>query len=110
MTDPMQQAREFLAAEIGAPVTASSFAGTLPAGVHTDAALRAIAAALRAAPEGPETHYHCADGIHGTLRRLRRYAKQGDNRNSLQGQTMEEAAAFIEHALAARPQGVKDVR
>lgn len=80
----------------------------VPEGPDRQAALRCIEtlAGLRAAPEGPETHYHCADGIHGTLRRLRRYAKQGDNRNSLQGQTMEEAAAFIEHALAARPQGV----
>ncbi len=110
MADLMQQARELLAAEIGAPVTAGSFVGTLPAGVHSDAAIRAIAAALRAAPEGPATHYHCAEGIYGTLSRLRRYAKQGDNKNTLQGQTMEEAAAFIEHALAARPQGVKDGR
>ncbi len=51
MADLMQQARELLAAEIGAPVTAGSFVGTLPAGVHSDAAIRAIAAALRAAPE-----------------------------------------------------------
>lgn len=61
------------------------------------------------APEGPATHYHCKDGIHGTVRRLRRYSTTAINRNSLQGQTMEEAAAFIEHVLAARPQGVKDV-
>ncbi|WP_152984236.1 hypothetical protein [Stenotrophomonas nitritireducens] len=52
MADPMQQARELLAAEIGAPVTAGSFAGSLPAGVHADVALRAITAALRSAPEG----------------------------------------------------------
>lgn len=52
MADLMQQAREILAAEIGVPVTAGSFFGTLPAGVHSDAAIRAIAAALRAAPEG----------------------------------------------------------
>jgi len=62
----------------------------------------------RAAPDGPATHYHCAEGIQGTLSRLRRYAKHGDNKNTLQGQTMEEAAAFIEHALAARPQGVNN--
>lgn len=59
------------------------------------------------APEGPATHYHCKDGIHGTVRRLRRYSTTAINRNSLQGQTMEEAAAFIEHVLAARPKGVK---
>lgn len=65
-------------------------------------------AALRGAPDGPATHYHRVEGIQGTLSRLRRYAKQGDNKNTLQGQTMEEAAAFIEHALASRPQGVPD--
>ena len=52
MADQMQQAREILAAEIGAPVTAGSFVGTLPAAVHADVAIRAISAALRAAPEG----------------------------------------------------------
>jgi len=57
---------------------------------------------LRATPAGPTTHYHSADGIHGTLSRLRRYAQQGDNKSSLQGQTMEEAAAFIEWALTAQ--------
>lgn len=70
---------------------------------HDKAAIAAITAALRAAPEGPNTHYNCKDGIHGTVRRLRRYSTTANNRNSLQGQTMEEAAAFIEHMLAARP-------
>ncbi len=90
MADPMQQARELLAAEIGAPVTAGSFAGTLPAGVHADAALRAIAAALRAAPEGfvmvPVQ----------TLESIR------------DSSTDPVARGFAEGALAARPQGVKD--
>lgn len=71
------------------------------------ACVREAVAALRAAPDGPATHYHCVEGIQGTLSRLRRYAKQGDNKNTLQGQTMEEAAAFIEHALTSRPQGVE---
>jgi len=109
MADPMQQAREQF--EAWATSYGYCFTRLAPYDYHDGegrAAWAAWQAALRAAPEGPETHYHCADGIHGTLRRLRRYAKQGDNRNSLQGQTMEEAAAFIEHALAARPQGVKD--
>jgi len=107
----MRRSRELLAAEYerdGRLGMAALLRGPHELAADDDRAVRAIAAALRAAPEGPETHYHCADGIHGTLRRLRRYAKQGDNRNSLQGQTMEEAAAFIEHALAARPQGVKE--
>lgn len=96
MADLMQQARDQFEAE---------FKKT---GVKGAAAvLRDIVTALHAAPEGSATHYHCAEGIHGTLSRLRRYAKQGDNKNSLQGQTMEEAAAFIERALAARPQGVR---
>lgn len=107
MADLMQQARE----QFEAWATSQQ----LPIKRHrwgeykvddTETAWEAWQAALRAAQEGPETHYHCADGIHGTLSRLRRYAKRGDNKNSLQGQTMEEAAAFIEHALAARPQGV----
>ncbi len=80
-----------------------------PAVVSVQGALIAITAALRAAPEEPDTHYHCKDGIRGTVRRLRRYSTTASNRDALQGQTMEEAAAFIEHMLAARPQGVKDV-
>ncbi|MGE8280099.1 MAG: hypothetical protein ACN6O2_06635 [Stenotrophomonas sp.] len=64
---------------------------------------------LTAASEGPAIRYHCSEGIRGTLRRLLRYANTGDNKGNLKGQTMGEAAAFIAHAIAARPQGVKDV-
>jgi|GEM_PF-5769380 len=113
MADLMQQARVLLAAEYerdGIEHVAGCIRHDATLTKLEQRAIRAIAAALRAAPDGPATHYHCAEGIYGTLSRLRRYAKQGDNKNTLQGQTMEEAAAFIEHALAARPQGVKDGR
>ncbi|MFZ6696790.1 hypothetical protein ACO0J1_13570 [Stenotrophomonas acidaminiphila] len=113
MADLMQQARELLAAEYerdGITYVPDCIRREAMLTEIEHLAVRAIAAALRAAPEGPATHYHCAEGIYGTLSRLRRYAKQGDNKNTLQGQTMEEAAAFIERALAARPQGVKDGR
>jgi len=94
MADLMQQARGLLAAEIGAPVTAGSFVGTLPAGVHSDAAIRAIAAALRAAPEGfvlvpSDSVVPCGCGCHRHCCRHCGYELGG---------------------LAARQQGVKDAR
>lgn len=101
MADLMQQARELLAAEIGAPVTAGSFVGTLPAGVHSDAAIRAIAAALRAAPEGgvPErTMMALATG-------WRRHAASGGRGRAVLIQCAESLEAAV---IAARPQGVKD--
>lgn len=52
---------------------------------------------------GPNTHYHDKDGIHGTVKRLRTYARV--HRPTLLGQTMEEAAAYIEHVLAAAQEG-----
>lgn len=112
MTDDQQRARELLAAEyermgwpsLWARMTLSGEIGDF----EKEPQLAAITAALRAAPDGPATHYHCKDGIHGTVRRLRRYSTTATNRNSLQGQTMEEAAAFIEYVLAARPQGASD--
>lgn len=108
MTDDQQRAREL--SEVAERSLRSYVNRHVPAGPDRVSATLCIdtLAALRAAPEGPATHYHCKDGIHGTVRRLRRYSTTAINRNSLQGQTMEEAAAFIEHMLAARPQGVKD--
>lgn len=60
-------------------------------------AMTAIEAAIEPTPRSMHMH----DDIIGTVRRLKRYSKQGDNKNNLLGQTMEEAAAFIQRALAA---------
>jgi hypothetical protein len=116
MTDDQQRAREFLAQEYerrglhqsARDIRTNRMDEHLGWVREANMAIAAIIAALRAAPEVPATHYHCAEGIHGTLKRLRRYATTGLNKNSLQGQTMDEAAEFIAHMLAARPQGVKE--
>lgn len=59
--------------------------------------LHMIEVAIEPMPRGSAMH----DTIAGTVSRLKRYSKQGDNKNNLLGQTMEEAAAFIQRALAA---------
>lgn len=116
MTDPMQQARELLAAEIGAPVTASSFAGTLPAGVHTDAALRAIAAALSAAPEGlieqhardsQELRRLCQSRDFYKLRCEALQAAQSNMRDPERKAVCDILANGSTSALASRPQGMR---
>lgn len=48
--------------------------------------------------EPPQT-YEEREGIKGVVQRLKNYSRVGDNRNNLQGQTMEDAARFIEHTL-----------
>ena len=47
--------------------------------------------------------FHCDKGAQGTLERLRRYSKEGDNKRNLLGQTMEEAANIIDRLLSAAP-------
>ncbi len=47
----------------------------------------------------PPKTYAEREGIKGVVERLKRYSRTGDNRNNLQGQTMEDAARFIEHTL-----------
>lgn len=56
-----------------------------------------IEAFIEPTPRGSSLH----DSIGGTVARLKRYSRQGDNANNLLGQTMEEAAAFIQRAIAA---------
>lgn len=89
MADPMQQARELLDAEYKREGLYGTVDHTY--GAATRAALAAIAAALRAAPEGfvlvPVQ----------TLESIR------------DSSTDPVARGFAEGALAARPQGVKDV-
>jgi len=97
MADPMQQARELLAAEYerdGRMFTARTIRVDLDTlGEDFDRSVRAIAAALRAAPEGfvmvpvkptPEMLAAVGNGADGLKRRIWR------------------------GMLAARPQGVKD--
>lgn len=60
-------------------------------------AMAGVEAFIEPTPRGSSLH----DSIGGTVWRLKRYAKQGDNVNNLLGQTMEEAAAFIQRAIAA---------
>lgn len=95
MADLMQQARELLAAEIGAPVTAGSFAGTLPAGVHADAALRAIAAALRAAPTDLAERHAAAE------RDASRWARIAEEHRNGMMEALEEAATLAAELRAA---------
>lgn len=98
MADQMQQAREILAAEIGAPVTAGSFVGTLPAAVHADVAIRAISAALRAAPVAPNAR------VTQPLRADESRQEQADA--AIYNRGWNDCRAAM---LAARPQGVNDV-
>lgn len=49
--------------------------------------------------------YHDEKGPQGTLDRLRRYAKEGDNRRNLLGQTMNEAAHILSRLLTSPTTG-----
>lgn len=102
MTDDMQRARELLAAEYerdGLKATAATIRSDIPGppSMHQITALRAIAAALRAAPEGfVLVPVQLTDRMHDAGL----FAPLGENSSDF-------VCASWAAMLAARPQGVK---
>ncbi len=99
MADPMQQARELLAAEY----RREGLYGTVDHthGAATRAALAAIAAALRAAPEG-----FVLVPVEPT-NEMREAAASFGGRGGYSAQRGDDAVDAWADMLAARPQGVK---
>ncbi len=120
MIDPMQQARELLAAEseeyakwgiLNLPIEELRY--------DLQAALRAIAAALRAAPEGlieqhardsQELRRLCQSRDFYKLRCEALQAAQSNMRDPERKAVCDILANGSTSALASRPQGVKDAR